>query len=106
MIETATIQWPGREGVVTERFDKIATIRNEVEAICLRGELEERGIPHVIQSHYDLAYDGLFQPTRGWGHVAAPVQRTNEILAILEGIRQQAALKHDEMEQQDNEHRS
>ena len=89
---------------MTERFEKIATIRNEVEAICLRGELEERGIPHAIQSYYDLAYDGLFQPARGWGHVAAPVEHTDEILAVLDLIRQQAAQRKDEMEQQDNEY--
>ena len=50
-----------------ERFDKIAIIENEVEAICLRSELEERGIPHAVQSHHDSAYDGLFQFSAGWG---------------------------------------
>jgi hypothetical protein len=103
MIKTTTTWSPGREDVMTERFEKIATIRNEVEAICLREELEERGIPHAIQSYYDLAYDGLFQPARGWGHVAAPVERTDEILAILELIRRQAAQRKDQAEPEDNE---
>ncbi len=31
-----------------ERFEKIATIENGVEALCLRTELEEPGIPHAI----------------------------------------------------------
>jgi hypothetical protein len=87
---------------VTERFEKIGTIRNEIEAICLREELEERGIPHAIQSYYDLAYDGLFQPARGWGHVSAPAERADEILAILEVIRQQAAQRKDQVDEQDN----
>jgi hypothetical protein len=87
---------------MTERFDKVAIIRNEIEAICLKAELEERGIRHAIQSHYDLAYDGLFQPTRGWGHVAAPVEHANEILAVLDVIRQQGALQTGENEQQDD----
>ncbi|MGD0383262.1 MAG: hypothetical protein ABSA77_07075 [Thermoguttaceae bacterium] len=74
-----------------ERFDKIATIRNEVEAIRLRGELEERGILHAMYSNYDLAYDGLFQFSAGWGRVEAPLQRRDEILEILDAIRRQSA---------------
>ena len=70
-----------------ERFEKIATIENEVEALCLRTELEERGIPHAIQSHYDTAYDGLVQLAAGWGHVEAPSQRKQEILNILDALR-------------------
>ena len=90
---------------MTGRFEKIATIRNEIEALCLRGELEERGVPHAIQSCYDSAYDGLFQVSRGWGHVEAPVERTDEILDILDAIREQSAQQNDEVdEQQDNGH--
>ena len=55
-----------------ERLEKIAVIRNEIEASCLQGELEQRGIPHLIQSYQDSAYDGLFQFHEGWGHVEAP----------------------------------
>jgi hypothetical protein len=74
-----------------ERFEKIATIENQVEAICLQSDLEERGIPHAIQSHYDTAYDGLFQFSAGWGHVEAPGDRRDEILEILAALRQGAA---------------
>jgi len=70
-----------------ERFEKIATIENEVEALCLRTELEEPGIPHAIQSHHDTADDGLFQLSAGWGHVEAPSQRRQEILNILDALR-------------------
>jgi hypothetical protein len=73
-----------------ERFEKIATIRNDVEALCLKGELEERGIPHAIYSSYDLAYDGLFQFSSGWGRVEAPLQRRDEILEILDTIRRES----------------
>ena len=78
------------EDVSMERFEKIATIENEVEALCLRSELEERGIPHAIQSHYDSAYDGLFQFSAGWGHVEAPSERREEILTIFDKLRQPA----------------
>jgi hypothetical protein len=79
-----------------ERFEKIAVIGNEVEALLLRAELEARGIPHAVQSHYDTALDGLFQFTSGWGHVEAPVERRDEILEILDAIRQRPAPQSDE----------
>jgi hypothetical protein len=74
-----------------ERFETIATIENQVEANCLQGELERRGIPHAIQSHYDSAYDGLFQFSAGWGHVEAPHEYRDKILGILESLRQGSA---------------
>ncbi len=44
------------------QFEKIAAIRNEIEALCLKGELEERRIPHAMQSYYDLAYADCSRP--------------------------------------------
>ncbi|MGD0519520.1 MAG: hypothetical protein ABSA26_18455 [Thermoguttaceae bacterium] len=73
-----------------ERFDKIANISNDVEALRLRGELEERGIPHAMYSYHDSAYDGLFQFSAGWGRVEAPLQRRDEILEILDTIRRES----------------
>jgi len=91
---------------MTERFEKIAAIRNEIEALCLRGELEERGIPHAMQSYYDSAYDGLFQFTGGWGHVEAPAERRDEILEILDAVRRQPAPQDDEADEpEDNDKR-
>ena len=71
--------------------EKIASIENEVESLCLKEELEQRGIPHMIRSNYDSAYDGLFQYSGGWGQVEAPAEHRDEILAVLETIRQRAA---------------
>jgi hypothetical protein len=92
---------------MTRRFEKIATIEDEIEALCLRAELEDRDIPHAIQSHYDSAYDGLFQFSRGWGHVEAPIERTDEIIEILSTIRQRSVQQDDEVdEQEDNPDRT
>ena len=73
------------------QLEKIAAVENEIEAICLTDELEERGIPYMMQSYHDSAYDGLFQFSLGWGHVEAPVERKDEILEILGAIRQQSS---------------
>ena len=88
---------------MTERYEKIAAVRNEIEALLLKGELEGRGIPHAMQSYYDSAYDGLFQFTSGWGHVEAPVERRDEILEILDAIRQRPAPQGDEADEPEND---
>jgi hypothetical protein len=79
-----------------ERFDKIATLDNEIEALCVRGELEGRGIPFAMRSYYDLAYDGLFQFSGGWGHIEAPVEHRDQILEIIEVIRHRSAQQSNE----------
>jgi hypothetical protein len=86
-----------------ERFEKIATIRNEIEAMCLRGELEERGIPHAMQSYHDTAYDGLFQFTVGWGHIEAPLNRRDDILEIIDAIRRQSTEQNDEADMNEDD---
>lgn len=63
-------------------LQKILVLGNEVEARLLDSILSERGIPHMVVSYYDTAYDGLFQAARGWGHLEAPPEYREEILAI------------------------
>jgi len=62
--------------------EKIVLLNNEIEARLMDSALTERGIPHMIASYYDSAYDGLFQVGRGWGHVEAPAKYRDEIVAI------------------------
>jgi hypothetical protein len=70
-----------------ESLEKITTIKNDIEAMCLKGELQQRGIPHIVQSYHDSAYDGLFQSQGVWGHVEAPAEHRDEILQILDDLR-------------------
>lgn len=71
-------------------FEKIAVLDSEVQAELLDGVLSGQDIPHFMQSYHDSAYDGLFQAQRGWGHVAAPAQFRDEILATIENLKRQA----------------
>ena len=57
------------------------------EAQLLESILNERGIPHHIQSYHDTAYNGLYQTQKGWGKIRAPVSCSEEIRAILSEIR-------------------
>jgi hypothetical protein len=68
-------------------WERIAGLRHRVEAQWVDEELNRRAIPHVIVSHHDSAFDGLFQTTYGWGHLEAPAEHADAIRALLEDLR-------------------
>ena len=70
-----------------ERFEKIVVLDNEIQASLLDAILSEESIPHMMRSYYDSAYDGIFQVSKGWGHVEAPARCKEEILAILKDLK-------------------
>ncbi len=70
-----------------DEFEKILVLATEVEAELMHNLLTERGIPHILKNYHDSALDGLFQSTKGWGHLEAPVKYQAEIRAILDDIR-------------------
>ena len=61
---------------------KILIFRNEIEAMLLNEILTDKEIPHLIRSYHDSAYDGLWQSQSGWGHIEAPEELKEEIIAI------------------------
>jgi len=70
-----------------EDFTKVIILENDIEANLLDSILDERGIPHIMQSYYDTAYDGLYQTQKGWGHVSAPASYHQEIKEIVFDLR-------------------
>ncbi len=72
-----------------KKYVRIAILDNEFQAQLLEGLLEDKGVPHRIQSYYDLAYDGLFQSQKGWGHIEAPGECNDDILSILKTLQQE-----------------
>jgi hypothetical protein len=74
-----------------DKLEKIAVLDNEVQAELVDSVLSERGIPHLMRSYHDSAYDGLFQGQGGWGHVEAPASFREDIMAVIEDIRRQAS---------------
>ncbi len=62
-------------------------LRNESEASLLHGILEEDGVPHLIRSYHDRAYDGLWQMQEGWGYVETSVRFAGGVRALLEVLR-------------------
>ena len=71
-------------------YVKVIVLDNEIEAQLLDSILAEREIPHLMVSYHDTAYDGLYQTQKGWGHVSAPEPFKQEILEILDEVRQGA----------------
>jgi hypothetical protein len=70
-----------------EDFTKAVVLENDIEAALLDSILSERKIPHMMQSYYDTAYDGLYQTQKGWGHVSAPVSYHEEIKEVVFDLR-------------------
>ena len=70
-----------------EKFVKIAILENENEAGLLESILNERGVPHLVRSYHDTAFDGLYQSQKGWGNISAPSSCEEEILEILSDLR-------------------
>jgi hypothetical protein len=68
------------------KTEKILVFYNEFEARLLEGLLKERGIPCIIKSYYDSAYDGMWQSQMGWGHMDAPPEYRDEILKMYAEI--------------------
>lgn len=62
---------------------KILSFNNEMEATLLSEILTAKGIPYMIRSYHDSAYDGLWQTGSCWGHLDAPEKFRDEILEFF-----------------------
>jgi len=63
---------------------RILTLKNEIEASLLDEILNERGIPHILRSLHDNAYDGMWQSQTCWGFLDAEEENKEEILSIYD----------------------
>ena len=62
-------------------------LQNESEASLLHGILEQDGVPHMIRSYNDRAYDSLWQLQEGWGYVETAARFAGGVRALLEVLR-------------------
>ena len=75
-----------------KNFEKISALDNEIQARLLESVLTERGIPHMIRTYHDTALNGLFQSQYGWGHIDAPPEYKDEIIAIMNDLSKDSSL--------------
>jgi hypothetical protein len=78
------------------KTEKILILDNEIEARLIDGLLNDKGIPHLIRSYHDSAYDGLWQVHSGWGQLDAPEEYRDEIQNIYEVMSQAEGMHHEE----------
>jgi len=70
-----------------DQFERIATLDDEVQAEALDAMLSGQNVPHLMACYHDTALDGIFQGSRGWGHVEAPEAYREQILAMLADLK-------------------
>jgi outer membrane protein assembly factor BamE (lipoprotein component of BamABCDE complex) len=62
---------------------KILKLTSEFEALKIKDILDSEGIPHMIRSFHDSAYDGMFQTQYGWGVLLADEKDEETILKLI-----------------------
>ena len=67
---------------------KITVLDNEIQSNYLDEILKEKQIPHIIKSYRDSAYNGLFQASKGWGHIEAPEEYRDEVMKIIQELKE------------------
>ncbi|MEW5737082.1 MAG: hypothetical protein AB1921_19710 [Thermodesulfobacteriota bacterium] len=70
-----------------EPYVPIAVLDSEVEARLISAILLEEGIPHLLLSYRDTAYDGIFMLQKGWGVLRGPESEKQKVEDILADIR-------------------
>lgn len=67
----------------TDRWVKVGTVENRFEGDRISQALQEAGIPFLIKSFLDTAYDGLYIPQKGWGVVRVPEKKSEEAKRLI-----------------------
>ena len=71
-----------------ENFKKITVAENRFEADLIAQTLQEEGIPCMIRSYQDTAYDGIFIPQKGWAAVMVPEALEGKAVDIIAELRE------------------
>ena len=66
---------------------KVGTIENRFEGDRISQALQEAGIPFLIKSFLDTAYDGLYIPQKGWGIVMVSEKNKEEAERLISEIK-------------------
>jgi len=65
------------------RLIPIYTLANRFEADLLMDALHRDGVPAILRSFEETAYDGLFVPQRGWGQILVPEEYVSEAHDVM-----------------------
>jgi hypothetical protein len=76
-----------RELMKKENLKKITVVENKFEADLIAQTLQQEGIPCMIRSYHDTAYDGIFIPQKGWAAVMVPEENEDKAVDIIAELR-------------------
>jgi hypothetical protein len=71
----------------TDQWVKVGTVENRFEGDRISQALQEAGIPFLIKSFLDTAYDGLYIPQKGWGVVMVPEKNREEAKRLISEVK-------------------
>ncbi len=66
---------------------KAGIIENRFEGDRISQALHEAGIPFLIKSFLDTAYDGLYIPQKGWGVVMVSEKNREEAEKLISEVK-------------------
>ena len=66
-----------------ERWEKAGVVENRFEGDRVSQALKEAGIPFLMKSFLDTAYNGLYIPQKGWGAVMVPENFEEEAEKVI-----------------------
>ena len=66
---------------------KAGIVENRFEGDRISQSLQEAGIPFMVKSFLDTAYNGLYIPQKGWGMVLVPETYVEEAESIISEVK-------------------
>ena len=70
-----------------DQWVKAGTVENRFEGDRISQTLQEAGIPFLIKSFLDTAYDGLYIPQKGWGIVMVSGKNKEEAERLITEVK-------------------
>ena len=79
-----------------EQWVKAGTVENRFEGDRISQVLHEAGIPFLIKSFLDTAYDGLYIPQKGWGIVMVSKKDKEEAERLISEVKKTFVKEEDD----------
>ena len=70
-----------------ENYKKITVAENKFEADLIAQTLQHEGIPCMIRSYHDTAYNGIFITQKGWAAVMVPEELEGKASDVIADLR-------------------
>ena len=85
-----------------ENFKKVTVAENKFEADLISQTLQQEGIPCLLRSYHDTAYDGIFIPQKGWAAIMVPEELQEKAEAIIAELRRGLKAKGQTVQAEEN----